>query len=1005
MYNSYFRVCLIVIVLMLPLVVSAAGLGQLKLNSSLGQPLSAEIDISASEDEVSSLKAELASRESFAQAGISYQQFFPSLNISIEPRVNGDPYVTITSPQAINEPFLNILLELSWNSGRLLREYTVLLDPVEYEKPEPIAPVFRTEQVAVVEEPEPEPEPVSPVTVEVEKQKQVKVVQAGVNGNSYGPVERGDTLFSIARKITKEPLNLNQVLMALYRTNRDAFIDDNMNLLRAGAILHIPDNSEVLAIDGMEANAEVKIQVANWRKYSDKLVEGLNESPPSDTPKQFDSGQITTRIENDSASLNEGAEEVLRLSSGAHLIDELGDGSDASMIDRIRMMEEDAIARNLALEEANERVAMLEKQINDLQRLLELQQPSLAQAQLHAEAILDDEVKPEAELDTLEEVISVPDSGLEIDAAIVGQEMIESIDAPIDEAVQEPTVIPEPIPQEPIDESIASPLLLATEEKSYMDSVMGNIEYVAGLLVALLLGLLVVIKRRKKKEEDNFDDDMDFADDVSPSMRNKMASSVAAGTTSAVVADNLSNEKTIAGTQEENGHDEDFDNESNFFSAQAFDEPKVIDENVTPEPIQETVDNSFDKFTPDYELELSSDEASRAQTMSDDLFVLNEIDAPVEADQGIAPGFVADDTVKEKDGVSQFEPNRDEVMERSSQLPSAAENEIEFDLNDISDQKTEVAQEKNQEDELATDLQIELPGEMESSKEFETVESAVTDEVESNDKVDLDDAQPLEPRGDLEAEAEALSYEFEKGAAVKSDANDNEIEVGQEESQQDGLATDLQIELSSEMESSEELGAVESAVADEVESNDNVDSDDTQLSEAPGDLEAAAEALSYEFEKGAVVETDTKESPMETPDTQPEEGDTGNDKSIDFELDTSLLDLPSDESVDIGNDSVSDGNAALGGDASNNSQEESSIEAEIASPKIDFSDIDLNIEDDASSEKINSEQWQEVETKIDLAKAYQDMEDEEGAREMLEEIIRDGDVQQKEAAKALLEKL
>ena len=128
MYKTSFRVSLFVIILMLPwTALYAAGLGKLTLNSALGQPLSAEIDIvTTSNDEVSSLKANIASREAFTQAGVNYEPSFSTFKISIESRANGSPYIKLTSPQAVNDPFLNVLIELNWASGRLLRKYTVL---------------------------------------------------------------------------------------------------------------------------------------------------------------------------------------------------------------------------------------------------------------------------------------------------------------------------------------------------------------------------------------------------------------------------------------------------------------------------------------------------------------------------------------------------------------------------------------------------------------------------------------------------------------------------------------------------------------------------------------------------------------------------------------------------------------------------------------------------------------------------------------------------------------
>jgi pilus assembly protein FimV len=131
-YKTSFRVSLLLIVLMLPwAAVQAAGLGKLTLNSALGQPLAAEIEIvTTSSDDVASLKASVATREAFAQAGINYESVLSAVKASVELRSNGNPYIKLTSPQAVNDPFLMILMELSWSSGRTLREYTVLLDPV-----------------------------------------------------------------------------------------------------------------------------------------------------------------------------------------------------------------------------------------------------------------------------------------------------------------------------------------------------------------------------------------------------------------------------------------------------------------------------------------------------------------------------------------------------------------------------------------------------------------------------------------------------------------------------------------------------------------------------------------------------------------------------------------------------------------------------------------------------------------------------------------------------------
>ncbi|MDP1557347.1 MAG: FimV/HubP family polar landmark protein [Nitrosomonas sp.] len=498
-YKFYFRVSFLVIIFLLPWTVYAAGLGKLTLNSALGQPLKVEIDLVAVENnEISSLTANLASHEAFRQAGITYLPFFSTLQISIEPRANGDSYIKITSPQLVNEPFLNILIELSWASGRLMREYTVLLDPVESEKPELVAPTIRNVPIAVKIRSNESEVPTASVVQQITAKS-----NSGIGSypdypskTTYGPVTRGDTLSRIAMQVSPQGVSLDQMLIALFRANRDAFIGDNINLLRVGKILRIPSNSEIKSISETEANAQVKVQIVNWRNYQNKLAAASNEQPKREVLKHADAGQITTMLTGEqAASLKGRPEEILRLSSGSFNGDASGGyGGVGSPQDRIQMIEEDSIARSLALIEANERIALLEKNIQNLQRLLELKDPVLAQAQTQAETFLESKV-----------ILPSSSSGTDIS--------------------DETLIIP---PQSIEAQSVITPdLSEASEETSLVDQLMRNIEYVGGALVLLLLGILVMNKMRRKKTENETDpDEMDF---YMPSpLHSRVASSVVA---------------------------------------------------------------------------------------------------------------------------------------------------------------------------------------------------------------------------------------------------------------------------------------------------------------------------------------------------------------------------------------------------------------------------------------------------------------------------------------------
>lgn len=945
MYNSSFRTRLFVIVLLLlllsPLAVHAAGLGKLTLNSALGQPLQAEIDIvSVNDDELSSLKVELASRDAFTQAGIRYESFFSTFNVSIEPRDTGEPYVIITSPQSINEPFLNILVELSWASGRLLREYTVLLDPIEYDRPAPVAPTVRSAP-AVIETTADAPAQTPQVDEEASKLSEPAPAAVAPRSDTYGPVARGDTLSGIVSQITPEGVNLNQMLVAMYRANREAFIDNNMNLLRVGALLRIPDSSEIMEIDEAEANAEVKIQVADWRSYREKLVEAANEAQPSEVLSQADSGQITTSVDNDGATFNGEPEEVLRLSSG----DAQGEDSDTSMMDRLRMTEEDAIAHTLALQEANERVAMLEKQVEDLQQLLELKQPDLAQAQYQAEVI--SEIDTKSEPDPLEIITSSPELILDEEIEFTPeQEVSEYSDSFMDETIQDPIVVPDPIIEEVIPEPVTSPTPLPIEEKvSYMDLIMENIEYVVGALVALL-GILFFIKRRQEKSEEEDDmDDMDFGD-TPDSMRNKMAAVAAAETASSMDSDSVSsdsNEATELESTVEEAQEADFEKDENFFPEEKdYDAHANKNMDLAVESPQETADDLNDEFIPEHEIELDLSDASSSQ------------------DEGIEFEEVTQDIEQvEPAGEIDLDLAEEATSEDANVAQSEEEHEIEFDLGDLNDGETKSEQEETDSELMDADTLIEQAAEIEpvgtaepaESLEPELAESASDEDASSDDQIDLVATKLAESPKDLKDVAEALDY-------------------------------DLNFDLDDEVKSS-----------DTTESADN--SSQTQESDPNNiDFEHDTSALNLSDDNASVE--------IEEPITEVDEVEIDNkisDGDVDVNEQPPELDL-ADINLDMENEQVT--------------EEAKPVEERIEQPEIveNAPEIQETLEVNETSEPLEapevaekSELWHEVETKMDLAKAYQEMDDKEGAREMFEEVMRDGDGQQQEKAKAFLKEL
>ena len=194
----------------------------------------------------------------------------------------------------------------------------------------------------------------------------------------YGPIERGETLGKIARSVMPEGVTLEQMLVALYRTNPDAFIRQNLNLVRTGKILRVPDREEVeTSVARDDAIAEYRTHVADWNTYRQNLAEGAVTVPAEG--RTAVSGKITTKVE-DKTTVGE-PKDVVKLSKGEPAGAAAGKGKPRSNAERIRMLEEEVVSREKALAEANSRITQLERTIKDMQKLAELKSPGVAAAQ------------------------------------------------------------------------------------------------------------------------------------------------------------------------------------------------------------------------------------------------------------------------------------------------------------------------------------------------------------------------------------------------------------------------------------------------------------------------------------------------------------------------------------------------------------------------------------------------------------------------------------------------
>jgi pilus assembly protein FimV len=411
-----------------PFAAQAAGLGKLTVLSPLGQPLNAEIEIVALRPgEEETLTARIAGVDAFAAAGIEPSAVLNSMRFAIERRGN-QRILRVTTLQAVNEPFVEFLVELQWNTGRLVREYTFLLDPPEYKardvaaapKPAPVEakPAAPAEPPKLAEPPQPpaaestpavearpvepaappplvaaaptppapaaepakeepaKPEPVKEPAAQEEPAKEAPAPQELAKepdgADKVHEVVKGETLANIAKANLPPGVTLNQMLVAIYRANEDAFIRGNVNWVRAGRILSIPPAESIGTVDVGEANRVVRAHMAEFREYRSKLAAAPASADAASAPRE--SGGV---IEPKPAAPTPAApQDQVRLSK----VDPQKPAAPGAAAAR----GDDLVARERALQEAQSRISDLEKNVADLQKMLEIRNQQLAELQRKA---------------------------------------------------------------------------------------------------------------------------------------------------------------------------------------------------------------------------------------------------------------------------------------------------------------------------------------------------------------------------------------------------------------------------------------------------------------------------------------------------------------------------------------------------------------------------------------------------------------------------------------------
>lgn len=390
--------------------VFAANLGALNVHSAIGEPLNADIALlSVNSEDLSFLTATIASEEVYVSQGISRNPVHNNITITQGKSADGALILNVRSTMPVNAAFLDLIVQLDWASGRIQREFTVLLNPPNAkasvdQMPSKIdAPVIPQESTSM--------QSLSGNALENEVNA-IAIEDASVDLNTNGAkvaadettqaladhatsstfdtsheltTVRGDTLSAIAKRFPNDGASLEQMLIALYENNQSAFINNNMNQLKVGQIVRVPSQSELYARTAEQARVRVKEQLQQWNVYRSALAGNVEAASATlvKENQQKASGKIAKTNET-AEPLIASSTDVVKLSSG-EVKNPTSEDTNQAFDEKISALQEETTARKKALLEAQQLSDALEKQIAVMQKLLILKNKVMANVQKNAE--------------------------------------------------------------------------------------------------------------------------------------------------------------------------------------------------------------------------------------------------------------------------------------------------------------------------------------------------------------------------------------------------------------------------------------------------------------------------------------------------------------------------------------------------------------------------------------------------------------------------------------------
>ena len=375
----------------------ALGLGEIKVKSQPGQPLLAEIPIISSEQgELEQLRARLASPTTFERVGLPRPQgLVNELDFSVALDEAGRPVVRVTSRTPVDVPAVNFLIEVDWGQGRLVREYSALVSApgtlaaasqpvIDAPVAAPTDTIARPAQSVVATPPESVPAERTPLPAPPRAPAPAPVAAAPAPqvapGDALAPVRRGQSLSQVAAPLARaQGYTLDQAMVALLRANPEAFINGNINLLKQGAVLRVPESAEAQTIREDEAAALVRSQIAEWRRARAPIPQPAAVVEPAAAATTAPQAPRTAPVADARLEIAPAAAGT----SGSGTQSGVSAGGEGEMLanEQLQQSKEDLAAREAEVQELRSQVAELEKLKAQQEKLLAMKDSDLAAAQ------------------------------------------------------------------------------------------------------------------------------------------------------------------------------------------------------------------------------------------------------------------------------------------------------------------------------------------------------------------------------------------------------------------------------------------------------------------------------------------------------------------------------------------------------------------------------------------------------------------------------------------------